>query len=322
METPPHPERPEPSVPAPATGRHAPLSAVLLCRMTRPGFLIATLVGCVLGIASVASQQAIDAGRALATVVLGVLAHASANVWNDYQDALNGADQANTARLFPFTGGARYIQDEVVSADTTRRVALGLAAVVVAGGLCLVLQAGPALAAIGLAGMLIGWAYSAPPLALMSRGVGEAAIALAWSLVVAGAAVVQTHRIDAWPFIVSASYALMMANILLIAGFPDAASDASVGKRTLVVRLGPERSVDAYLAIVMAAHLWVVLMVFVGQFPPATLASLASVLPAGVACWLLWRGRREVATLRPAIMLTIGAAVLHGVLLAAAVATA
>lgn len=317
MEAPAHTERSAASAPG-----HAPLSASLLFRMTRPGFLIATLVGCVLGIAAVAGERAIDAGLALLTTVLGVLAHASANVWNDYQDALNGADQANTERIFPFTGGARFIQDEVVSVTVTRRFALLLAAVVVAGGLWLAVQAGPALIAIGLAGLLIGWAYSAPPLVLMSRGVGEVAIALAWSLVVAGAAVVQTHRVDAWPFMVSASYALMMANILLIAGFPDAASDAAVGKRTLVVRLGPERSVDAYLAIVMAAHLWVVLMVFAGQFPPAALAALVSALPAGVACWLLWRGRRKVETLKPAIMLTIAAAVLHGVLLAAAVATA
>ncbi|MEO0318999.1 MAG: hypothetical protein RL404_2676 [Pseudomonadota bacterium] len=306
----------------PSTHRRQPVTAWLLFRMTRPGFLVATLVGCVLGIAAAAGRQAMDPWLALATVVLGVLAHASANVWNDYQDALNGADAANTARIFPFSGGARFIQEDVVSVETTRRVALGLAAVVVAGGLWLALQVGPVLVAIGLVGMLIGWAYSAPPLALMSRGVGEVAIALAWSLVVVGAAVVQTTRIDTWQFIVSASYALMMANILLIAGFPDAASDAAVGKRTLVVRLGPERSVDAYLAIVMAAHLWVVLMVFAGQFPSAALAALASALPAGVACWLLWRARRQVAMLKPAIMLTIAAAVLHGVLLAAAVAVA
>ena len=119
MEIPPQNEHAD-SV-AQESGRPVPITASLLFRMTRPGFLVATLVGCLLGIAAAARRQASDPWLALATVILGVLAHASANVWNDYQDELNGADVANTSRLSPFTGGARFIQEAVVSAATTRK---------------------------------------------------------------------------------------------------------------------------------------------------------------------------------------------------------
>ena len=40
---------------------------------------------------------------------------------------------------------------------------------------------------LGLAGLLLGWAYSAPPLKLVSRGLGEPAVAASWLAVIVGA---------------------------------------------------------------------------------------------------------------------------------------
>lgn len=83
-----------------------PLST--LVRMTRPGFLIITLVGCMLGMATAdMCGHPPHFWTALATVVLAVMAHAAGNVLNDVHDALSGADAANTSGIFPFTGGDR-----------------------------------------------------------------------------------------------------------------------------------------------------------------------------------------------------------------------
>ena len=69
---------------------------VLYWRMTRPGFLSITLVGCLLGFAlAAACGCGFDVTLAVVTVVLALLAHAGANVLNDYHDARNGADAAN-----------------------------------------------------------------------------------------------------------------------------------------------------------------------------------------------------------------------------------
>ena len=48
-------------------------------------------------------------------MLLALVAHAGANVLNDYFDARNGADDANQQGLFPFTGGSRLIQNGAVS---------------------------------------------------------------------------------------------------------------------------------------------------------------------------------------------------------------
>lgn len=75
----------------------------VVVRMVRPGFLVITAVGCLLGLAT-AVQAGADGSiaKAWATVVLkALLAHAGANVLNDHEDERNGADAANTQGLFP-----------------------------------------------------------------------------------------------------------------------------------------------------------------------------------------------------------------------------
>ena len=89
---------------------------------TRPAFLSVTLVACVLGLATAyRTGLALDAVTALVTVLFALLAHAGVNVINDYHDGLSGADALNTERLFPFTGGSRFIQNGFLSLAEMRR---------------------------------------------------------------------------------------------------------------------------------------------------------------------------------------------------------
>ncbi|PVY56346.1 1,4-dihydroxy-2-naphthoate octaprenyltransferase [Simplicispira sp. 125] len=290
---------------------------VLALRMSRPGFLVITAVGCLIGVASAASAGGgVSGPRAWVTLVLALLAHAAANMLNDHADALNGADAANTQGLFPFTGGSRLVQSGAVQASAMRTLAQVLLALVAAGGLWLALYSGPALVLVGLAGVLLGWTYSMPPLALMSRGLGELAVGLAWGLVVVGADYVQRGHFAPAPLAAAASYALLIANILVANGFPDAVPDAQVGKRTLMVRLGPTRAAWLYLALAVGAHALLAAAVLVRVLPQSALWALAA-LPLSIAAAVLllrWSGNPE--RLRPALVLGIAAAVVHGLALA------
>ena len=225
----------------------APLSINTWVRMTRPGFLVITVVACILGVSTaVVCGHPIQWGMAAATLLLAVLMHAAANVLNDYHDALNGADDANQHGLFPFTGGARMIQKGEVSLTDTRDLVLALLLFLIPAGLWLAVQTGGGLVVLGLAGLMLGWAYSAPPLALMTRGLGEVTVGLAWLLVVVGADYVQRGAFFFMPWAVGLSYGLLISNILVINGFPDAQADGQVGKRTWVVRMGPRCAVVMY----------------------------------------------------------------------------
>jgi 1,4-dihydroxy-2-naphthoate octaprenyltransferase len=308
-------------MPPPAEPSLAALSnpALRYFAATRPAFLSVTFVGCLLGLAS-AAHGGVRPDALLATVTLffALVAHAGANVINDYYDALSGCDAANTARVFPFTGGSRFIQNGVLSERSVGLFGYSLLASVVPAGLWLTAVSAPGLVAIGLAGLVVGWSYSAPPLKLQSRGLGEFAITAGWLLVVVGSDFVQRRDFAFAPVAAGLGFALLVANVLYINQFPDVAADAVAGKRTMVVRLGAARARWGYALIALGCYGWVLAMVAIGQLPVAALLSLLPALASFAALRSLWRHADDPPQLVDAIKLTILAAALHGLLLAVA----
>jgi len=124
---------------------------------TRPLFLSVTLFACLIGLGTAqANGVAIVWPTAFATIVFALLAHAGVNVLNDYYDALNGSDAINTERVFPYTGGSRFIQNSVLTLEQTARFGVTLFAVVMIAGVWLTTVSGAGLLVIGLAGTGLG----------------------------------------------------------------------------------------------------------------------------------------------------------------------
>jgi 1,4-dihydroxy-2-naphthoate octaprenyltransferase len=288
---------------------------------TRPAFLSVTLVACLIGVAAAyADGVSIDALTAAVTIIAALLAHAASNVINDYHDAASGADAGNTRRVFPFTGGSRFIQNGVMSARHSAMLAYGLLAAVIPAGLWLSSVAGAALLLIGVAGLTLGWAYSAPPLHLVARGLGELVVTACWLLVVIGADFVQRGTFAWTPVAAGLSFALLVANLLYINQFPDHDSDAAADKRTMVVRLGPEAAKWGYFGIALVAYAWLILQVGRDNLPQVCAAAAITITLSVNAARQLREHAHEPEALAPAIKLTIGAALAHGLLLAATLA--
>jgi len=177
------------------------------------------------------------------TVIGAVLIHAGANIANDYYDHLSGADELNVNFFTPLYGGSRMIQQGLMTPRATLVAALtclGLGAVI---GVVLTLLRGWPVLALGIAGAAMGFFYTAPPLKLGYRGLGEPAVALSFGvLMVAGAEYVQTQHISAVGLAASAPVALLIMAVLYVNQIPDEPADAQAGKRNWVVRLGPRRA--------------------------------------------------------------------------------
>ena len=288
---------------------------------TRPPFLLASLVPCLIGLATAyAGGTELTWFSVILTVIGAVVIHAGANVLNDYYDALNGTDEMNTGRLFPFTGGSRFIQNGVLTLGQTARLGVLLLGVGMLIGVVLWERSGNGLLVIGALGLLIAWAYSAPPLALNSRGLGELSIAVAFGLlIVMGSDYVQRGSLDLFPLLAAISYGLLTSSLLYINQFPDRKADEASGKHHLVVRLGPERARWGYMLLVLVANAYLIAMVLTGLFTPWVLLALLAA-PAGLkAAMDLLRFAGEPPRLVTAIRMTILLVLAHGLLLAAGI---
>jgi 1,4-dihydroxy-2-naphthoate octaprenyltransferase len=251
----------------------------LFLRATRLPFLSATIVPVVLGIAVAAAHGAFDLLTAILTVVGASLVQLGLNVANDVFDSVQGADEANVTPT-RFSGGSRVIQYGLLSLRQMAAMAAAFYVAAAAVGLVLLwLRPSVALLAIGLVGLVVSLAYTAPPLRLVYRGLGEIAVALGFGpLMLVGAYVVQTGGEVSWePLVISIPIALLVALILYVNEIPDRRGDARAGKRTLPVRFGRETVIRGYDVAVITAYTVLALGVIAGVLPITALLALLTI---------------------------------------------
>jgi 1,4-dihydroxy-2-naphthoate octaprenyltransferase len=226
--------------------------------------------------ASFATTGAVHWGWALLTLVGAVSLQACTNMKNDLDDQLTGADDRNRTPVLGFTGGSRVMQRGLATRAELLGAMLAFGLLSTAVGIYFALAGRPGGLLFGLAGLAIGWVYTGPPFRLANRGLGEFAVALAFGVgIVCGAAYVQTGTIPVTALAASVPVSILVALILFINGFQDAASDDEVAKRTAVVRLGLRRASRTYPLIALAAGLALLAFVATRTLPVAALLGLA-----------------------------------------------
>lgn len=239
----------------------------------RPAFFPASVLPVIVGTAwGHAVSGSFDLSVAALALLATMLVHAGANVINDVADEESGTDRANTERIFPYTGGSRFIQNQILSASAMRRFGLGLLVVALLGGVWLAWLKGPLVLVFGMAGIALGTLYSLPPVQLAGRGVGEIAIGVAFGLLpVTGAAWLQSGTLDFAAVLISIPVALWVTAILLINEVPDIKADAAAGKHTLPVRVGASGTRWIYVGLHFGALLAIAAAVVAKSLGPFAL---------------------------------------------------
>jgi 1,4-dihydroxy-2-naphthoate octaprenyltransferase len=126
-------------------------------------------------------------------------------------------------------------------------------AIAVLIGIYLAFTRGLLLLIIGGVGGLSGFFYTAPPIRLVTRGIGEVFIGLNFGvLMVLGSYYVQAQNLAWEPVVASLPVAFLITAVLYINEFPDLRADEAAGKRTLVVRLGKRRASKGYAVFMFA----------------------------------------------------------------------
>lgn len=250
----------------------------LTLRATRLPFLSATFIPVSIGITIAAWHGFFDLATVLLTLVGAACVHLGLNVANDVFDARLGADDKNVNPT-QYSGGSRVIQYDLVSLRGMTLISAAFYAVALAIGLVLlVMRPSVALLVIGVLGVVLSLAYTAPPFKLVYRGLGELTTAVGFGpLMLLGAYVVQSGgTIPLEPVVASLPIAILVALILYVNEVPDRPADARAGKRTLPVLLSRPLVVNGYLVAAIAAFSIIAAGVLTGILPiPALLALLA-----------------------------------------------
>ncbi|MEP6624850.1 MAG: prenyltransferase [Acidimicrobiia bacterium] len=283
---------------------------------TRLPFLTATVVPIALGGAVAAYDGAFAWGWWILALVAGCAVHLGLNIANDLFDDASGADAANTTPT-PFSGGSRVMQYGLVSRRAMVGACTGLYGLAIVIGLGLAAARGWDLLAIGVAGVALSLAYTAPPFRLVHRGLGEPVTALGFGPVMALGAYVCAQAWSWDAVYASLPVAILIALVLYVNQIPDRLGDAASGKRTLIVRWSAQRVERAYAAATILAFALIALGPVLGITPWWTLLALVTAPMARSVHRGIQANYEQPYALMPAMQTNIGLHLFTGLLLVA-----
>ncbi|MFL5736941.1 MAG: prenyltransferase [Actinomycetota bacterium] len=279
----------------------------LFLRATRLPFVTAAALPVLLGVA-VASLHLHHTvwWAAILTLIGAICVHLGLNIANDVFDTLSGADAANQTPT-QFSGGSRVIHYGLMSLRQMVMLSALFYGIAIVIGFVLAFTRGfwP-IFGIGVAGVAISIAYTAPPFRLVHRGLGEICVALGFGpIMVLGASYVQEQRFTFEAFYVSLPLAILIALVLYVNEIPDRAGDAAAGKRTLPVRLSKEGVINVYVGSIAATYLLIAVGGVADVIVRPTLLALLTI-PMALK---VYRGMRQSYEDPYALMPTMGVGV-------------
>jgi len=200
-------------------------------------------------------------------LVLGgmITFHAATNVLNDFYDVKHGVDREGAPttkyRLHPAAFGQ-------VPLSTTLAFSIALYAVTVAAGIYLAFTTSTSILLVLAAGILGSVFYTADPVDLKARSLGEPTVFIMWGLLIPlGAYMVQTG-VFAWaPVLASIPIGIFVALVLLANNIRDVGYDGTVKEKTLAVTLGARRAERVYVTLLAGSYAFVAAGMLVEQLP-------------------------------------------------------
>lgn len=278
-------------------------------RATRPRTLSASATPVLVG-SALALGEGFSFARFALALVGSMAIQAGTNMFNEHYDHVQGLDQTRPRR-----------PDMVVQTGVLAPGALfrgGVVAMLIGAvcGLALVWLTSPALLPVGALSMLAGYAYTARPLALGYRALGEVTVFVFMGLVmVMGAYYVQVERLTWQAFLLAVPIGFLVTAILHVNNVRDMEYDRANGKRTLANLLGRQAAGYEYLFLTPGSYLVLGALILGGLLPVTCLLAFVT-LPAAIR---LTRAVMGSSGVMPLDRVMVGTARLHlrfGVLVA------
>lgn len=259
--------------------------AVLWLRGARPRTLFISFAPILVGFAHATTLTPVVAKLPVFAAAISALAiQIATNLANDAADGARGGD--GPARLGP----QRLTGARLMPASTVAGGALAATLIAALFGAIAVFHGGWPILAIGVASLLAGWGYSYGPRPISASPLGEIFVVLFFGVAaVTGTVWLGAGRVDPTTLLLGLAIGLPAAAVLTVNNHRDRVEDAGNGRRTLAIRLGPERTVALYAGELVAASL-----IAAVALAPLTMIGAGVVAASAVGALLL--ARRLAAT--------------------------
>jgi 1,4-dihydroxy-2-naphthoate octaprenyltransferase len=211
----------------------------------RPRTLPAAVVPVVVGLAVAIGVEGAQWPRAGFALVVSLLLQVGVNYANDYSDGVRGTDEVRV-------GPQRLVGSGLATPRSVKLAAFlcfGSAAVV---GLALALMTSVWVIPVGLAAVLAGWFYTGGKNPYGYIGLGEVFVFVFFGLVATvGTTYVILEKIPPMAWLQGIATGCLACALLVINNLRDIPTDRLVGKRTLAVRLGDERTRILFISLIL-----------------------------------------------------------------------
>jgi 1,4-dihydroxy-2-naphthoate octaprenyltransferase len=248
-------------------------------------------------------------GRFLLVLIGSLFIHIGTNMINDYYDHLSGVDTLESK------SGSQVIQRGLLTPGEMYWGGIVSFAIGGVCGLILVALCGWPILALGVASILAGYFYTAKPLPLAYKALGEATVFIFMGpVIVLGAYYVQREAFALTPFLISLPVGCLVASILHTNNIRDLNFDVEHGKHTLATMIGRHAANWELAGLVYGAYVITAVLIVLGYAPWAVALTFLTLRHGAPAVRIAFT-KDTVEELNEALMYTVKAHLEYGVLL-------
>lgn len=230
-----------------------------------------------------------------ACLIGGTAVHLFSNMINDWWDFRNGVDTRASETDGVVMTNSSFLVKGIWSTRLFGCITWTLFAAALACGVYLAVVVGLPVFIYVAAGAFLAYFYVAPPFKFgyQGKGYSEISILIAFGVLpVTGAIFVHAETLDIRAFLLACPIGLMTTLILFNHHFLHWKSDASAGKRTLVVVLGEGKALQFSKMLLLLVFIFTILCVAGNALPWYSLAALVACRPVMKAYRAIQSGDR------------------------------
>ncbi|PMP60173.1 MAG: hypothetical protein C0202_00775 [Caldisphaera sp.] len=207
-------------------------------------------------------------------IILGAIGelflHMMTNIINDYYDYIKKIDKLNNIQEKRF----HLALHTELKPEEVKNIALILGSIAIFIGIIIAILGRPLALILGLIGFLIGIEYSAPPLYLKYKALGDFSVIISMLLLSLAGFYLYTGRISIIGSLIGLPIAILIDDVLMANNIRDIKRDNISNIKTLPILLGYNKSKYLYIYLIILAYIILGLLILFKILPIYSLIEL------------------------------------------------